>query len=76
MTIEGVVVITARRFRTQIRNQEDALERLVDLLRLAAHREKPRRPTRPTLASKERRLTGKAVRAKTKRARQLPTDDQ
>ncbi len=74
MTTEGVVVITARRFRTQDRNREDAMERLVDLLRQAAHRPKSRRPTRPTKASKERRLTGKAVRGKTKRERQAPRD--
>src|SRR5215208_2313515 len=59
LTKDGVVVIFADRFRTQERNRADALERLVTLIRRAADLPKPRRPTRPTAASKERRLRGK-----------------
>ncbi len=56
MTTEGVLVITAQRHRTQPRNREDALERLVDLIRLAAVAPVKRRPTKPTVASRQRRL--------------------
>jgi ribosome-associated protein len=69
LTQEGVLVISAQRFRTQERNREDALSRLVELIRLATERPKPRRPTRPTLASKKRRLESKAKRAEVKRGR-------
>ncbi len=71
MTKEGVLVITAERFRTRERNREDALGRLLDLIRRAAVAPKPRRPTRPTQASRERRLAGKAVRSRTKRLRRV-----
>ena len=69
LTREGVLVLFADRFRSQDRNREDARERLIDLIRKAAVRPKVRRPTRPTLASKERRLSGKAARAKVKTGR-------
>ena len=64
-----MLILFADRFRSQERNREDARERLADLIRAAAVRPKPRRPTRPTLASKERRLSGKAIRAKVKTGR-------
>ena len=64
LTGDGVLVITAQRHRTQERNRADALERLVDLIRQATERPKPRRPTRPTLASKKRRLEAKSKRAR------------
>src|SRR5213592_1322108 len=69
MTKDGVVVIHAQRFRTQERNRTDAIERLIELLREAMTRPVPRRPTRPTLGSKQRRLEGKKRRSdiKTKR---------
>jgi ribosome-associated protein len=51
LTQDGVLVISAQRFRTQERNREDALSRLVELIRLATERPKPVRPTRPTIAS-------------------------
>lgn len=66
---EGVLVITARRFRTQERNRRDALDRLVALLRRAAAAPPPRRPTKPSAASAERRLQQKARRAGLKRQR-------
>lgn len=69
MTDDGVLVIDARRFRTQAQNREDARERLVALLRQAAARPKRRRRTKPTRASKERRISMKKRRAETKRAR-------
>jgi len=69
MTEDGVLIIDARRFRTQERNRHDALERLVALVRQAAQRPKPRKKTRPTLASRQRRLAGKRQRGKTKRMR-------
>jgi ribosome-associated protein len=69
MTEDGVLVITARQFRSQERNRQAAVERLVDLVRQAAEKPKPRRKTRPTLASKQRRLEGKRRRSQTKRMR-------
>ena len=69
LTHDGVLVITAQRHRTQERNREDALARLVDLIRQATERPKPRRPTRPTLASKKRRLEEKGRRSQVKRGR-------
>ena len=73
---DGVLVISAGRFRTQERNREDARARLLALIRRATEAPKARRPTRPTLASKERRLKSKAERGAVKRARQvLAADD-
>jgi ribosome-associated protein len=62
LTRDGVLVITAQRYRTQERNRDDALTRLIELIRAAAVRPTPRRPTRPTLGSKVRRLEGKRRR--------------
>ena len=69
LTQEGVIVITAQRFRSQDRNRQDARERLFALIREAAVVPRTRRPTRPTLASKVRRLDGKAKRGDIKRNR-------
>jgi ribosome-associated protein len=73
MTSDGVLMIMARRFRTQERNREDAYERLADLVRRAAEPGKPRIPMRPTAASRERRREEKVARAQTKRLRQSVT---
>lgn len=74
-TKDGVVVITAQRHRTQQRNRDDALERLVELVREAAAPPPPvRRPTKPTLGSKKRRLEGKAHRAVIKAGRRSSDD--
>jgi ribosome-associated protein len=62
MTNDGVIVIFAQRFSSQTRNREDARERLAALLLKAQERPKPRRATRPTLASKTRRLEAKGRR--------------
>ena len=69
MTAQGILVIDARRFRTQSDNREDARRRLLQLLRQAAVRPKRRRKTKPTAASKERRIQSKQRRSETKRTR-------
>lgn len=75
LTQEGVLVITAQRHRTQERNRQDALERLVELIRQAAEPPVRRRPTRPTLGSKQRRLAGKAKRSEVKSGRRSPAGE-
>lgn len=74
LTDDGILVITAQRFRTQERNRADARERLAALIAEAAVPPTPRRPTRPTLASKKRRLEEKTKRGATKRLRGAPMD--
>jgi len=69
MTREGYLIIDARRFRTQEQNRKDAVTRLVSLIRQAAQRPKARKRTKPTLASKERRLESKHRRSKIKHLR-------
>jgi len=69
MTADGVLVIDARTFRTQAENRDAARQRLIGLLRQAAIRPKRRRKTKPTGASKERRLTTKKRRSEAKRGR-------
>ena len=69
MTRDGVLVITAERFRTQDRNRSDARERLQALVAAAEVRPIKRRPTKPSTGSKERRLAGKAVRSGVKQGR-------
>jgi ribosome-associated protein len=70
LTRDGVIVITAQRHRTQERNRQDALDRLVELIRQAAVPPVPRRATRPTAGSRERRLESKKRRASIKGLRQ------
>jgi ribosome-associated protein len=72
---EGVLTITAQRFRARERNREDALERLVMLIRRAAVPPTPRRPTRPTAASKARRQKEKLAKSRLKRQRGHVRDD-
>lgn len=69
LTHEGVLVLEAKRFRTQERNRQDAIDRLVELIRRASEKPKPRVATRPTLASKKRRLESKKQRGEIKRGR-------
>ena len=73
-TQDGVIVITARRFRSQERNRDDALERLVALIRRAAQPPTPRRRTRPGATQREARIAGKARRGALKQQRRTPTD--
>ena len=75
MTKDGVIVIHAQRFRTQERNRQDAIDRLVDILTEAMIRPTPRRATRPTFASKQRRLDGKKRRGDVKAGRGGRFDD-
>jgi len=75
ITENGVLIIEARRFRSQGRNREDAIDRLVGLIRDAAQRPNIRRKTRPTLASKVRRLESKHHSAENKRKRRLVDPD-
>ncbi len=69
MTADGVLVIDSREHRTQARNRSEARGRLVELLRRAAARPKPRRKTSPTKAAKERRLVAKVQRGRVKAQR-------
>ena len=69
ITEGGVVIIKAQQYRTQEQNRADALERLAELIRSAGKTEKARRPTKPTLGSKKRRLEGKAKRGAIKAGR-------
>jgi len=75
LTQEGVLVITAQRFRSQPMNRADAVERLAELIRRAAIPPVPRRKTKPTLGSKLRRLESKANRASIKTLRGRPSDE-
>ena len=70
LTRDGVIVITAQRHRAQARNREDALARLVDMIRRAAQPPRKRRATRPPAAARERRIEGKKRRAGIKKLRQ------
>ncbi|MBY0294665.1 MAG: aminoacyl-tRNA hydrolase [Methylobacterium sp.] len=74
LTADGVLVITAQAHRTQERNRAEARERLAELVREAAVPPKVRRPTRPTLASKTRRLDAKKSRGAVKRLRVREAD--
>ena len=69
ITEGGVLIVEARRFRTQERNRRDALDRLVKLIGRAAQKPKTRRRTRPTLASRQRRLEAKRRQSQAKRLR-------
>ena len=75
ITQDGVLVITAQRFRSQERNRLDALARLVALIRRATAPPVPRRPTRPSAAARQRRLNEKARRSRLKRERGSMPDE-
>ena len=72
LTKDGIIVITANQYRERERNREDALTRLIDLIRAAAVPPKRRRATKPTKGSKDRRLDGKQRRGSTKKDRGRP----
>ena len=74
VTTEGVLLIEAKRFRTQEQNRDDAVQRFVELVRKALIPPKPRKQTRPTAASKARRIQAKKLRGNTKRLRNKSFD--
>ncbi|MEO1116197.1 MAG: alternative ribosome rescue aminoacyl-tRNA hydrolase ArfB, partial [Pseudomonadota bacterium] len=69
LTQYGEIILQADRYRTRERNRDDALERLLDLLRKALEKPKPRKATKPTLGSKKRRLDAKKQRGQIKKMR-------
>ena len=69
MTQAGEIIITAEKYRSQERNRDDAIERLVQMIKAATVVPKKRRPTRPTLSSKKKRLDGKKKRGDLKKGR-------
>jgi len=76
MTAAGILIIDARRYANQERNRADAMARLTELIRKAAVKPKPRRKTKPTLASKHRRLESKRQRGETKKLRRSVRRDE
>ncbi len=72
---EGVIIIKAQRFRTQVKNREDALERLQELIKSVAIVRKARRPTKATKGSQKKRMDSKTLRGKTKKLRGRVLDD-
>jgi ribosome-associated protein len=77
MTEDGILIIKARRFRSQDKNRKDAIDRLIQLIRRASVAPKPRRKTQPSAAAVERRLSNKKRRSQIKRRRRgvEPSDD-
>jgi ribosome-associated protein len=75
VTLEGVLVIFVQTSRSQEMNRREGIERLVELIRKATEKPKPRRATKPTYASKLRRLEGKSKRSGIKRGRGRPGSD-
>ncbi len=71
---DGVLILEARRFRTQEQNRADAIQRFVELIRKALTPPKPRKKTKPTAASKAKRLQGKRVKGAIKRLRNKSFD--
>jgi ribosome-associated protein len=76
MTDDGVLIIEAKRFRTQEHNRQDAVDRLVELIRKAAQSPKARHKTRPSRAAREQRMREKRRRSQIKRTRQSPSSEQ
>jgi ribosome-associated protein len=75
LTKDGVLIVTARESRDQVRNRETARAKLIELIRAATHVPKKRKPTKPSRASKERRIDSKKRDARTKRQRSKRFDD-
>ena len=76
VTQDGILIIEARQFRTQERNREDAINRLIELVRQAVQKPKPRKKTKPSKAAKERRIEGKKQRGNIKKMRRtMPNFD-
>jgi ribosome-associated protein len=74
ITQDGILIIEARQFRTQERNREDAINRLVELINRAAHKPNPRKKTKPSKAAKERRMESKKRRGSVKKMRRTAQD--
>lgn len=74
MTQEGVLVLFVQTSRSQEMNRREGIARLTELIRRATEKPKPRKATKPTYASKLRRLEGKAKRSSVKSMRRRPTD--
>jgi ribosome-associated protein len=72
---EGILQVAAEEHRSQLRNRELARERMIELLANALHRDRPRKPTRPTRASQHRRVDDKKRRGTVKQGRKKPADD-
>lgn len=75
ITDDGVIVIKAQSLNSQLRNREDAMTRLADIIRAAMVVQKKRRPTKPTKSSQTRRMDSKTKRGKSKSLRGKPGDD-
>jgi len=75
MTADGLLLIDARRFRSQLENRQDALHRLLALLRAAATPPKPRRKTKPSRAARQKRLESKHRRSAKKSLRRWPSNN-
>jgi ribosome-associated protein len=75
LTLDGVIVLFAQGSRSQEMNRQEAIERLIDLIRRAAVRPRTRKATRPTYASKLRRLEGKSTRSGVKALRSTPREE-
>ena len=75
LTRDGVLVLTAQRHRSQERNRQDAVDRLIALIQAAAVAPVKRRPTRPSAAARQRRLDGKARRSAVKAGRASPREE-
>lgn len=74
ITTDGVLIIEAKKYRTQEQNREDAIHRFYELIRKAGEKPKPRHKTRPTKASREKRLQGKKKRGEVKKMRRGAAD--
>ena len=75
MTLDGVLVLSAEQYRTQKRNREDALARLIDMIRDSEKPPKYRVPTRPSLSAKRKRVDSKVKRGAVKQTRKKPSLD-
>jgi ribosome-associated protein len=73
ITKDGVLIIEAKRYRTQDKNKKDAIERLITLIRKSSEIVKPRRKTKPTKASLEKRISGKKKKSQLKKQREKVT---